>query len=136
MTSTSTATSPTTGIRTMLLEGIVAVALASVAAAGVAAAGRAAGISLEVEGVSIPLSGFATLTIVFSLVGLVIAVALRRFARRPRSMFVRVTVGLTLLSLVPDVMADAAWSTRVLLMATHLAAAAIMIPAVARRLPA
>jgi hypothetical protein len=37
---------------------------------------------------------------------------------------------------VPDVLADAATGTKVLLMATHVVAAAIVIPAVARRLRA
>ncbi|MFI5842164.1 DUF6069 family protein [Catenuloplanes sp. NPDC051500] len=137
MTSTRTeaATSSTTGIRRMLLEGLAAAIVAAVATAAVAAAGRAAGISLDVAGGPIPPSGFATLTVVFSLVGLVIAAGLRRFARRPRSTFVRVTVVLTLLSLVPDVIANAGWATRLLLILTHLVAAAIVIPVIARRLP-
>jgi hypothetical protein len=40
------------------------------------------------------------------------------------------------LSLVPDVIADAATGTKALLMVTHLVAAAIVIPVVARRLRA
>ena len=59
-----------------------------------------------------------------------------RKARRPRSTFIRTTVALTVLSLVPDVIADAAPATKALLMLTHLVAAAIVIPAVARRLTA
>jgi uncharacterized protein DUF6069 len=66
--------------------------------------------------------------------GLLIAVGLRRFARRPRATWIRTTVALTVLSLVPDVLVDAATGTKVLLMVTHLVAAAIVIPAVARRL--
>ncbi len=61
---------------------------------------------------------------------------LSRTARRPRRTFVRTTVVLTALSLVPDVIADAAPATKALLMLTHLVAAAIVIPAVARRLAA
>jgi hypothetical protein len=45
-------------------------------------------------------------------------------------------VALTALSLAPDVLADAAPATKALLMLTHLVAAAIVIPAVARRLTA
>jgi hypothetical protein len=45
-------------------------------------------------------------------------------------------VALTALSLVPDVLADADTSTKAVLMVTHLVAAAIVIPAVARRLRA
>ena len=43
-------------------------------------------------------------------------------------------VVLTVLSLVPDVIVDATPATKALLMLTHLVAAAIVIPAVARRL--
>ncbi|MEV4515467.1 DUF6069 family protein [Dactylosporangium sp. NPDC049525] len=123
-------------IRSMLLAGVAATAAASVAIAAVAAAGHAAGISLDMAGEPIPVAGFATLTAMLSLVGLVLAALLGRFARRPRRTFVRTTVALTVLSLVPDVIADAASTTKVLLMVTHLVAAAIVIPAVARRLSA
>jgi hypothetical protein len=122
----------TTG--SLVRTGVVAAALASGATTIVAAAGSAAGISLDVGGAPIPVLGFATLTAFFSLVGLVLAAVLSRFARRPRTIFVRTTVVLTVLSLVPDVIADAASATKALLMLTHLVAAAIVIPAVARRL--
>nr|BFE70563.1 hypothetical protein GCM10020092_038640 [Actinoplanes digitatis] len=88
------------------------------------------------SGAPIPVTGFGTLTAVFSLVGLVLAVVLSRKARHPRRAFVRTTVVLTVLSLVPDVIADAGPATKALLMVTHLVAAAIVIPAVARRLAA
>ncbi len=138
---TTTATTATTGTRalttrSMLLHGVAATAVASVATTAVAAAGLAAGVSLDIAGAPIPVTGFAMLTAIFSLVGLGIAALLGRFARHPRRAFVRITVALTALSLVPDVIADAAVSTRLLLMLTHLVAAAIVIPAVARRLPA
>ncbi len=42
---------------------------------------------------------------------------------------------LTALSIVPDVILSAAISTKVTLVLTHLVAAAIVIPALARRLP-
>jgi hypothetical protein len=87
-------------------------------------------------GEPIAVLGFAVLTAGFSLVGLVLAAVLSRTARRPRSTFIRTTVVLTVLSLVPDVIVDAAPVTKALLMLTHVVAAAIVIPAVARRLPA
>ena len=118
----------------LLTADVAATAVASLATTAVAAAGQAAGTSLEVAGAPIPVPGFATLTAICSLVGLVIAVALSRWARHPYRTFVRTTVALTVLSLVPDLIADAAWSTKALLMLTHLVAAAIVIPAVARRL--
>jgi hypothetical protein len=116
--------------------GVVVATLASGATTIVAAAGGAAGISLDVGGAPIPVLGFAVLTAFFSLIGLVLAVVVSRKARRPRSTFIRTTVALTVLSLVPDVIADAAPATKALLMLTHLVAAAIVIPAVARRLTA
>lgn len=121
-------------IRSVVGHGLVAALVAGVATSAVAAAGSAAGISLDVAGAPIPVTGFATLTVIFSLVGLALAAVLQRFARRPRVVFVRTTLVLTGLSLVPDVLADAATGTKVLLMVTHLVAAAIVIPAVARRL--
>ncbi|MEU7868786.1 DUF6069 family protein [Dactylosporangium sp. NPDC049140] len=116
--------------------GVAATAVASAATMAVGAAGHAAGVSLDMAGVAIPVAGFGTLTAVFSLVGVVLAVALARFAWRPRLVFVRTTVVLTVLSLVPDAIADAAPATKALLMLTHLVAAAVVIPAVARRLAA
>jgi hypothetical protein len=131
-----TAPASTTSTGSVLAGGVVATALASAATPVVAAAGTAAGISLDVGGAPIPVLGFATLTAVFSLVGVVLAVALSRFGRHPRRAFVRTTVVLTVLSFVPDVIAPAAPATKALLMLTHVVAAAIVIPAVARRLSA
>ena len=138
MSATYTTTAPRTSasIGSLVGTGLAATALASVATPVVAAAGLAAGISLDIAGVPIPVPGFATLTAVFSLVGVVLAVVLSRTVRRPRTVFVRTTVVLTALSLVPDVIVDAAPATKALLMLTHLVAAAIVIPMVARRLAA
>jgi Family of unknown function (DUF6069) len=130
---TGPSTVPTVG--SLLLGGAAATVAAAVATALVAAAGQAVGISLAVSGAPIPPSGFAVLTAIFSVLGLVIAAALRRFARRPRTAWIRTTVALTVLSFVPDVLADAGVTTKVFLMLTHVVAAAIVIPAVARRLP-
>ncbi|HSK60579.1 MAG TPA: DUF6069 family protein [Actinomycetospora sp.] len=128
----TTETTPTLG--SMLLAGSAATVAAAVAASAVAAAGRAVGISTAVAGTPIPVSGFAVLTTIFSVLGLVIATGLRRFARHPRTAWVRTTVVLTVLSFVPDVLADATVATRALLILTHVVAAAIVIPVVARRL--
>ncbi|MGH3380607.1 MAG: DUF6069 family protein, partial [Actinoallomurus sp.] len=98
--------------------------------------GEFAGISLVVGGAPVPVSGFATLTVVFSVVGLALALVLARSVRRPRTAFVRITLVLTALSLVPDVLADASAATKALLMLAHVVAAAIVIPAIARRLSA
>ena len=126
-------TAPTTSL---LTRGLAATCIASAATTTVAAAGRLAGISLDVSGAPVPVLGFAVLTAVFSVAGLVLALVLRRATRRPWAMFVRTTVVLTALSLVPDALADASVATTLLLMLTHLVAAVIVIPVVARRLPA
>jgi hypothetical protein len=135
-TAVNTTRGTTSSVGALIGAGVVAAVAASAATMAVAAAGHAAGISLDMGGVPIPVTGFGTLTAVFSLVGVGIAVLLNRFARRPRRAFVRTTVVLTALSLVPDAIADAAPATKALLMLTHLVAAAIVIPAVARRLAA
>ena len=134
MTATYTAAPHSTSTGSLLTTGVAAAALASIATPIVAAAGRAAGIGLDVGGAPIPVQGFAVLTAVFSLIGVILAAVLSRTARRPRRTFVRTTVVLTVLSLVPDVIVDAAPATKALLMLTHLVAAAIVVPAVARRL--
>lgn len=131
-----TTTTAAVPAKSLIAGGLTATALAAVATSAIAAAGKAAGISLAVGGAPIPVSGFATLTVIFSVVGLVLALVLAHWARRPRTVFVRTTLVLTALSLVPDVLADASAATKALLMLTHLAAAAIVIPAIARRLAA
>jgi hypothetical protein len=133
-TTVSSARVATSGVGSLIGFGVVGAAAASAATMTVAAAGHAAGISLDMGGLPIPVTGFGVLTAAFSLVGLVLAVALFYRARNPRRWFVRTTVVLTALSLVPDVIADAGLATKALLMLTHLVAAAIVIPAVARRL--
>ncbi|MET8231146.1 DUF6069 family protein [Micromonospora sp. NPDC005298] len=137
MTTTANTTPATTStVGAVTRTGVVATVAASAATMAVAAAGHAAGVSLDVGGSPIPVSGFGVLTATFSLIGVVVAALMSRFARRPRRTFVRTTVMLTALSLVPDLIADAGVGTKALLMLTHLVAAAIVIPAVARRLAA
>jgi hypothetical protein len=131
---TQVVASPRVG--TLTTTGVAAATVASAATMTVAAAGHALGISLDMSGAPIPVTGFGVLTAGFSLIGLVLAVALARWARRPQRTFVRTTVVLTALSLVPDAIADAGSATKALLMLTHLVAAAIVVPAVARRLAA
>ena len=134
MSTTTAAPARTTRTGALIGTGLAAAALAGAATTSVAAAGTAAGISLDIDGAPIPLLGFAQLTVFFSVIGLALAVVLAYKARRPRRAFVRTTVVLTVLSLVPDAIAPAALDTKALLMLTHLVAAAIVVPAVARRL--
>ena len=137
MTTTATAPSTRTAARTgrYVRAGLVATVAAAAATSAVAGVGHAAGISLDVQGTPIPVAGFAQLTAIAALLGLALAAVLVRTARSARRTFVRATVTLTALSLVPDVIVSAGIGTKALLMTTHLVAAAIVIPAIARRLP-
>ena len=109
---------------------------AAVATTALAAIAHTAGVSLETApGEQITVLGFGQLTLFFTAIGLVLAAVLRRRARTPQATFVKVTVVLTALSLVPDLMLSADGATKATLMAAHLVAAAIVIPAVASRLP-
>ena len=78
------ATTATSGAGALTGTGAVATLGASVATMTVAAAGHAAGVSLDIAGAPIPVTGFGVLTAVFSLVGVVLAVVLQRTTRNPR----------------------------------------------------
>lgn len=134
-TATLTSTVSTTSTRSLLRAGALAGLAASVATVAVAGVTHAAGVSLDVSGEPIPLDGFAILTAACTLLGVLLAVVLAKWAAHARATFVTVTGALVVLSFVPDVLADAAVSTKALLIATHLVAAAIVIPALAARLP-
>ncbi len=117
--------------RTGMTAGVVAAA----ATVAVASGAHAAGVSLETApGEAIPVLGFGQLTLMCTVVGVLIARTIGRRARRPRSTFVRTTIVLTALSLVPDVMLSASGATKITLVLTHVVAAAIVIPALASRL--
>ncbi|WP_209021733.1 DUF6069 family protein [Nocardioides sp. 503] len=131
------ASSPTgeTG-RALVGPGLVAALAAMALTTLVAATARAAGVELEIpdEGEEVPLSGIAFMTGFFSAVGLVLALALRRWSARPAAWFVRTTVALTAVSLVPPFLVDAAAATAATLAGLHLVAAVVVVPALARRL--
>ena len=116
-------------------HGLVAGAAASVATTAVVVAARAIDVPVDVAGESIPLIGFAQMTMLCTLVGIALARVIGSRARQPRSTFTKVTVALTVLSLLPDLTADAGSATKVTLILTHLVAAAIVVPALAGRLP-
>lgn len=109
--------------------GVVAAAATTVTAV----AANAAGVPLTIQGEAIPTMGYAQLTLVGAVLGMLLARLARRFAH-PRSAFVRITVALTALSVVPDALVDATVASRLVLAATHLVAAAIIVPVLARRL--
>ncbi len=111
--------------------------LAAVAATTLAAAlAQAVGVDFEVPdgGETIPLSGFAVVTGFFSVVGVVIAVALLRWSARPAERFVWTAVSLTAISLVPPLLSGADAATTTTLLGLHLVPAAVMIPTLTRSL--
>ncbi|MDO9454722.1 DUF6069 family protein [Nocardioides sp.] len=123
-------------LRGLALTGVVATVAAVVATTLVAALAHAAGVDFEIPdgGETIPLSGFAVVTGVFSLVGTAIAVALLRWSARPADRFTWIALSLTAVSLVPPLTSGAAAATTVALVALHLVPAAVMVPALARGL--
>jgi hypothetical protein len=132
---TTTRTSAETAKRPVLWRPTVAAGFVAAAATSVVAAtAHAVGISLEVDGEPIPVLGFANLTLMCVALGFVLAVSVRRWAQRPRRTFVASAVALTVASFVPDLIVDATVATRLTLMTTHVVAAIIVIPVIAKRL--
>jgi hypothetical protein len=123
-------------VRRIALLGVLAMLVAMAATTLAATLARAGGVSLHLPGAAepIPVAGVGVMTGIFSLVGIVIALAVRRWAVRPAERWVQVAVALTTLSLVPPLLTGAGPATTVTLMALHLIAAAVMIPALARSL--
>ncbi|MFI6266849.1 DUF6069 family protein [Micromonospora sp. NPDC051006] len=122
--------------RGLVGTGFVATLTAMAATTLAAALAQAAGVDFEVPdgGETIPLPGFAVVTGFFSVVGIVIAVALLRWSARPADRFVWTAVSLTAVSLVPPLLAGANTATASALLGLHLVPAAVMIPTLARSL--
>ena len=130
-TRTSHATRPT-----VWRHGLAAALVAAAATTTLAALASAAGVSFADDtGASIPLAGFAQLTLVFSLLGVGMAAVMTRTARRPRRTFVGTAVVLTALSYVPDLTFGFDAASAATLIGLHTVAAAIVVPTLARRLP-
>ena len=70
----------------------------------------------------------------FTLIGITIAARMARRAKHPQSTFVRTTVALTALSVVPDFLIGVEARAVAVLVLTHVVAAAIVIPTLASRL--
>ncbi|MFL6089357.1 MAG: DUF6069 family protein [Aeromicrobium sp.] len=134
--SSTTASTPTVEARrSVWRHGLAASVVAAAATTGFAAAAAAAGVSFaDRTGASIPVSGFATVTLFFSLLGVGLAAILARKAKHPRRVFVRTTLALLALSFVPDATFGFDLVSALTLMADHVLAAAIVIPSLARRL--
>ncbi len=134
---TPSAPTPTAERQPVWKHGVAAAVVASVATTVLAAVASAAGVSFaDSTGASIPIAGFAQLTLVFSLVGVGIAavMARKRKVRRPRRTFVRTAVALTVLSFVPDLTFGFDAGSAATLITLHIVAAVIVVPALAGRL--
>jgi hypothetical protein len=115
--------------------GTAAALTAAAATTTVALTAHALGVNFETApGDAIPLAGFAQLTVVFSAIGVLLARAIGHRAVAPRSTFIRTTIVLTAVSLLPDVLFPFDVTSKCVLMLTHLVAASIVIPALASRL--
>jgi Family of unknown function (DUF6069) len=114
--------------------GLKAGVLAAVATTAIALVASAAGVSFEIDGEAIPLAGYAQMTLIGAGLGVLLAKALRRWAKHPQSTFVRTTVALTALSVVPDLTMGFDAASAATLIVAHAVAAAIIIPRLAARL--
>ena len=120
----------------LVVPGLVAALAAAATTTVLAAIAMAIGVDFEMPdgGESVPLMGFTQLTFVFSVIGVGIAAAVRRWSSRPATVFLRIALALTAVSLVPPFLVDANAGTVVALLVLHLAAAAVVIPVLTRRL--
>lgn len=123
------------------LVGVLAAVAGAIVTELFALGARVIGVPMEAGSLGadtaapIPLGGFAMGTLMWSVVGIILAVVLARWAKRPARTFVVTTVVLTVLSLAGPVMAvDTATATKVVLALSHLVAAAVVIPPLALRL--
>jgi hypothetical protein len=141
----STPATPATRSRTtsILVTGALAGAAAAVATTAVAAIAKGFGVPMEAAPQSaavaepLPMVAFSQVTLMSTAIGVVLALALNRWARHPARTFVITTVVLTVLSVAPSVTAGhATLATKAVLVLTHIVAAAIVIPLLAGRLPA
>lgn len=128
VTASDTARPATSLRRTTVIAGLAAAAITT----AVAAMLHAAGVSFEVDGEMIPLAGFAQMTIVGAVIGGALLAALNRRSRSARRRFVQTTVALTTLSCVPSVTWPDDIATNLALVALHVLAAAIVVPALLR----
>ena len=108
-------------------NGLATSVAAAVVVTGVAAAFQGAGHGLAVGDGAIPLMGFAQMVLLFAVIGIVLA------RHTSRSTFYKVTVVLTALSCLPDLALGQGVVSKVGLMTTHVVAAAIIVPRLARR---
>ena len=131
--STTTTTTTTRRSHPVLKATLVAGVVAAAATTAVAAAAHAAGVPLAVDGEQIPFLGFAQMTFIGAVLGGLIVAALNRWSGRVRQRFQVIAAALTMVSCVPSVALPPDTATKLTLVATHVVAAAIIVPVLARR---
>jgi hypothetical protein len=126
-TTDSSATQGHTTGRVSWKRGLATGAVAAVAATAIAAVFQAAGHALAVTDGAIPVAAFAQMVLLSTVVGILIA------RHTSRTTFYRATVALTVLSCVPDLALGDGIVSKAGLVLTHVVAAAIIVPRLARR---
>ena len=121
----------TTSTRRLVQVGAIAGVVAAVCNAVVVAIASAADVSLEVDGKAIPVVAFP----MWTFIGAALGVGLARLLH-DRRRFVIVTTVATALTLIPAIATPDDTATKVILVVTHVLAAVLIIPALARELPA
>jgi hypothetical protein len=120
----------------VLKAGARAGAVAAVATTAIAVATHAAGVSFaDRTGESIPWFAFAQLTFIGALMGVGLAAAVRRKASQPQRTFTRTAWTLAVVSCAAPTLIGLETASVGVLVVEHLVAAAIIIPAIAARLP-
>jgi Family of unknown function (DUF6069) len=130
-TPTTTRSSGTRAGSVLLATVVVGLAAAAVTTA-VAAAVHGAGVSFDVDGEMILLAGFAQMTFIGAVVGGLVLAVLNRRSTAARRRFLEATLVLTAVSCVPAIVWPDELGTKVALVALHLLAAAIIVPALMR----
>jgi hypothetical protein len=111
--------------------GLTAGVLGALATTAIAVVASAAGVRFEVEGEASPMAGYAQMTMIGAVLGVVLAKALGRWASDPARTFVRAAAALTALSCVPDVTMGFDAASAATLIAAHVVAAVIIVPRLA-----
>jgi peptidoglycan/LPS O-acetylase OafA/YrhL len=126
--STLASTRRTTSLRrTTLTVGVVAAAVTT----GLVAALHAAGVPFAAGG-EIPVAAFAQFTFIGAVLGGLLVAGLNRRSAVPRRRFVQTTAALVALSCVAPIALADSTASAVSLIVTHLAAAAMILPVLAR----
>ncbi|MGP3970486.1 DUF6069 family protein [Streptomyces sp. 6N223] len=132
---------PSLATRPVWQVGVLATLAGAVVTEAFGLAARGVGVPMEAaspgekEAAEIPVGGFAGGVLFWAVAGIVLAVVLARWGKRPARTFFVTTVALTALSLAGPVVAPhTAVSTQVVLALSHIVAAAVIIPVVTRRL--